>query len=425
MSGLATTQKPLVSVVVPIYQIDRYLGTCIESIVNQTYRNIEIILVNDGSTDRCKDLCNLYASKDSRIIVVHKQNGGLVSARKAGLERATGEYVSYVDGDDWIGPGFIGSLVAIAVASKADMVCAGQSRDLFGQSVHFTNVLPTGVYEGTELEHLWAQMLSCGEYYQLGISTYVWNKLFRKEILDEVQPRVDSRITLGEDAAVTYPALMLCKRVAIIDSVAYHYRQREDSMLKKRSSFAAEARQLSYLYTYLADWAKQNTQVANLCEQVIDYVLSLCIMRSGGRLPNDEYSAFGVPYGHKRVVVCSAGTFGQQLVSRIQDSGYCDVIGWIDEDYWEYRRCCLDVDPLEDIASFAYDYVLIATVDKSAANRMLRILMDMGISQKSILTIAVPDTSGEKADLIRRFLSCGGVYEYGRETNDRKAMTHA
>ena len=104
-------KQPLVSVIVPIYMIDRYVGICVESIVNQTYRNLEIILVDDGSKDRCPEICDLYASKDSRIKVVHKINGGLVSARKAGLAVATGSLISYVDGDDWIGPRFIEKLV--------------------------------------------------------------------------------------------------------------------------------------------------------------------------------------------------------------------------------------------------------------------------------------------------------------------------
>lgn len=99
--------NPLISVVVPIYKIDRYLGVCIESVLNQTYTNLEIILVDDGSPDRCPEICDLYAKKDTRIKVIHKRNGGLVSARKAGILSATGKYIGYVDGDDWIGPGFI------------------------------------------------------------------------------------------------------------------------------------------------------------------------------------------------------------------------------------------------------------------------------------------------------------------------------
>ncbi len=93
-------ENPLISVIVPIYGIEKYLGICVESIIKQTYKNLEIILVDDGSNDRCPELCDLYAKKDSRIKVIHKNNGGLVSARKTGIKIASGDYATYVDGDE-------------------------------------------------------------------------------------------------------------------------------------------------------------------------------------------------------------------------------------------------------------------------------------------------------------------------------------
>lgn len=94
--------NPLISVIVPIYNVEKYLARCVDSIVNQTYKNLEIILVDDGSPDRCPQMCDDYAEKDSRIKVVHKKNGGLSDARNAGMAVATGEYISFIDSDDWI-----------------------------------------------------------------------------------------------------------------------------------------------------------------------------------------------------------------------------------------------------------------------------------------------------------------------------------
>ena len=158
--------KPLISVIVPIYMIDRYIGLCIESIINQTYKNLEIILVDDGSTDKCPEICDLYGRKDPRIKVIHKPNGGLVSARKAGLQQSNGIYISYVDGDDWIEPGFIEGLYSAAETSGADMVCAGQKRDLFAKSVCFKNAFSEGTYEEDRLRDLWKTMISMPPYYR-------------------------------------------------------------------------------------------------------------------------------------------------------------------------------------------------------------------------------------------------------------------
>ena len=414
-------KQPLISVIVPIYMIDRYIGICIESILNQTYKNLEIILVDDGGTDRCSEICDLYARKDSRIKVIHKPNGGLVSARKAGLRESKGAYISYVDGDDWIGPGFIEGLYTAAATSDADMVCAGQTRDLFSQSAHFTNPIPTGIYEGEKLKALWKSMISYGSYYRPGITTYVWNKLFRREILLSSQSAVDDRISIGEDGAVTYPALLACGRVAVVDNVAYHYRQREDSMLKQNMSYAEEARKLKYLYEYLVGWAETTPEALEIKKQVVDYVLSIAIMRSGGRLPQDDYSTFDTSYYGKNVVIYSAGTFGQQLVNRFRETGHCNVVAWLDDDYWEYRRCCMDVDPVESVTTIACDYILVATVDSSVAEQVKKRLLDLGISANRILTVSVPE---EKERLIERFLDVEAI-SAEEEKRKRKVSSHA
>lgn len=393
-------KNSLISVIVPIYGIDRYIGICIESILHQTYEKLEIILVDDGSPDRCPEICDLYAKKDSRIHVIHKSNGGLVSARKAGIEAATGEYIGYVDGDDWIGPGFYEALYAAISTSRCDIVCAGQSRDLFAQSVRFINPYPLGIYTGDKLKTLQRHMLSYGEFYRPGITTYVWNKLFRKEAVYKHQRNVDERITIGEDAAVTYPALMECGSVYISDCTAYHYRQREDSMLKKNASFIKEAEKLRYLYEYMSVFARKYG--GNLQEQVDDYVLGICIMRSGGKLSDDSYSTFDDTYYGKNVVIYSAGTFGQQLVNRFKESGHCNVVGWIDDDYWEYRRCCLDVDPVEHVTKIEFDYILVATVDCRNATGIKKRLTDYGISSEKILEVNCPKEM--RAELIRKYL---------------------
>lgn len=410
--------QPLISVIVPIYMIDRYVGLCIESIINQTYKNLEIILVDDGGKDRCPEICDLYKKKDDRITVIHKPNGGLVSARKAGLQQSNGEYVTYVDGDDWIGPGFIEGLFTAASTSGADMVCAGFTRDLFSRSASFNNTLPSGIYEGEKLRELWKNMASAGSYYRPGISTYVWNKLFKREILLNTQSVVDNRISIGEDGAVTYPALLNCKKVAVIDNVAYHYRQREDSMLKQSTGYSAEAQKLLYLYDYLMRWAEKTPVELGIKKQIEDYVLSIAIMRSGGRLPGDDYSTFDSAYYGKDVVIYSAGTFGQQLVNRFRETEHCNVIAWIDDDYWEYRRCCLDVDPVESVSSLSYDYVLIASVDGLVAEKVERWLMDLGVSPKKILKTVVPK---EKEELLSRFLDVDAIK--AEEANRKRGIT--
>lgn len=394
---------PLVSVIVPIYRIERYLGTCIESIIKQTYKQLEVILVDDGSDDRCRDICDLYSSKDNRIKVIHKENGGLVSARKEGMKNSSGEYIAYVDGDDWIEPDFIERMITDAVENQADIVCAGQTRDLFDVSFKMQNPYPNGAYRGKELIGLKCNMLSYGEFFSLGISTYVWNKLFRREIVFDCQLNVDERISIGEDAAVTYPAILKSDCVCVNDCVSYHYRQREDSMLKKSSDFTVEAEKLRVLYEYMTSFDNEIYNKFDLSRQITDYVLGICIIRSGGRLPeNDSYSTFDDAYYNKRVVIYNAGTFGQQLVNRFNESRHCKIVKWIDDDFWEYRRCCLDVDSVESINQVEFDYVLIAVLDGEYAKKVRNRLISLNVDSNKILLVQCPEN--QRNSLIEKYL---------------------
>ncbi len=392
--------EPLISVLVPIYRIDRYLGICIESLLNQTYKNLEIILVDDGSSDRCPEICDLYASKDSRIKVIHKPNGGLVSARKAGLQAATGKYIGYVDGDDWVGPGFYHSLYSSLHESDADVVIAGFSRDLFTSTKNILNAIPSGVYEGERLDDIKKKMIADGAFYRHGITTYLWNKLFKREIIEQYQMSMDERITIGEDAATTYPAIMASKKIVITDNCAYHYRQREDSMLKTATNHNNEYLKVMYLHDYMKNLLKEWPEQYELFRQTEDLILSTFIIRSGGTIKNDNelvHFPFAENFAGKKLAIYGAGTFGQQLVRRLKNENRCTITTWIDEDYWEYRRCCMDVDAIEHICDVEYDALIIALIDPAQIANIKKKLYDYGVEEKNIFTISTTQEQRKKA----------------------------
>lgn len=220
--------KPLVSVVVPIYNIAPYLPQCVDSILCQTLREIEIILVNDGSTDQSGTLCDQYAQIDPRVRVVHKANGGLISARKAGAKIANGEYIGCVDGDDFIEPGMYEALIKAAVESNAQIaLCAyyHYNGDT-GQKQLIPPPFPTGVLEKEEL----AEKVYPRLFVERPVPPNVWSKLFKREPYLECLFAVDDRISQGEDIAVSYPMLLRCNKLAIVEEPLYNYRVTESSM---------------------------------------------------------------------------------------------------------------------------------------------------------------------------------------------------
>lgn len=365
---MSVSCQPLISVLVPVYNIERYVGACLESIIKQTYKQLDIIVVDDGSTDRSGEICDLYAQKDDRIRVIHKKNGGLVSARKAAMQVAKGNYIGYVDGDDWISPDYYSDLFLKINGNNCDAVVAGFSRDLFDSSTELSNVVAVGLYEDDKLKGLFSNMISTGAFFRHGITTYLWNKLFKREMVEDIQLGIDDRISIGEDGAVVYPALLKCKRVFVTNNFSYHYRQREDSMLKKSKPFEQEVFSLLILYNQIDKAISPYPANLNLRLQLQKYLLSTCIIRSGGIVDmasGTKYLPFEKDLKGKRVAICGAGTFGQQLEKRLREKNHCDITAWVDYDYWEYRRCCLNVDPLERLLEIKFDYVVLGTVDRS------------------------------------------------------------
>ena len=135
----------MISLIVPVYNIQNYLSRCIDSILAQTYRDFELILVDDGSTDGSSEVCDYYGKQDKRIVVIHKQNGGLVSARKAGIASARGEYAGFVDGDDWIEPQMYQRLIETAMKCQADIVLGGSIEEAGAQTIQKINRLNPGI----------------------------------------------------------------------------------------------------------------------------------------------------------------------------------------------------------------------------------------------------------------------------------------
>lgn len=221
----------LISVIVPIYKVEPYLRKCVESICNQTYRNLEIILVDDGSPDNCGAICDEYAQKDSRIRVIHKPNGGLSDARNVGMESMTGDYVAFVDSDDWIEPNMYESLLKLLHQYDADMAFGGVADDLDRDGVVTT--IKTSDYGEAPFSE---DKVSAMRRYFLG-SWAAWDKLYKTKLFDGIRYPVGE---INEDEAIVLHLLDRCKRVCYTSEVFYHYMKRENGQSITGSSFSTK-----------------------------------------------------------------------------------------------------------------------------------------------------------------------------------------
>ena len=268
---------PIISVIVPIYKVEAYLPQCIESLLSQTYDNLEIILVDDGSPDKCPTICDEYASKSKLIRVIHKENGGLVSARKSGLLSATGDYVCYVDGDDWVANNHFANVANAIKKHNADIVIHGYV--VFSGKyapMPFDNV-KCGYYNRNSIEkEILPIMLSKPPFYRPGLAPCVWGKAFKRDFLIPIQLSVPEVITIGEDAVVSYPALMKAESVEVIDDCGYIYRLNSSSMTRTYDQRLTN--NLSVLVRYLSESIHQDSNTILLENQLRDYI---CFMTLG------------------------------------------------------------------------------------------------------------------------------------------------
>lgn len=219
--------QPLISVIVPVYKVEKYLAKCVDSILAQTYRNLEVILVDDGSPDICGDICNAYAGMDARVKVIHKENGGLSSARNAGIDIAQGEYFGFVDSDDWIEPEMYETLLSALLKYGAKVACGGRY-DVDGATGEKTIGLCP------QKEECVSGMEMLGRVFVWeNCDSAAWDKLYHRSLFETIRY---PHGMVNEDIAIFYKLMELTEKVAFCDKPLYNYLHRENSITTAKIS---------------------------------------------------------------------------------------------------------------------------------------------------------------------------------------------
>lgn len=211
--------NPKISIIVPVYKVEKYLYKCIDSILAQTLTDFELILIDDGSPDNCGRICDEYSKRDSRVIVIHKENGGLASARNAGLDIAQGDYIGFVDSDDWIESDMYELLYNLCTENDCD-ISNISSIIYFKDRIQKNGSYPLVVHSRPEA----MKAMLMGELYD----EVVWTKLIKRTLLEDI--RFPEGIVY-EDTAFTYKVIHKSKKVCSIGAPKYHYIKREESIM--------------------------------------------------------------------------------------------------------------------------------------------------------------------------------------------------
>lgn len=370
-----------ISIIVPIYNIEEYLEKCISSIIKQTYTNLQIILVDDGSTDNSGKICDEYAMIDSRIQVIHKENQGLVVARKSGLRCADGRYIGFVDGDDYIDSCMYEQLVQFMEKNDVDFVHSGyyknDSKVVMGpdnecvielENNNLQSVFDQKVFDTTNLDF---------------ISPSIWSKLFKRELITEAYNKVPDNQSYGEDLISLCECILLSKRIGILDRAFYHYRIRGGS-LSHSGSYKGIIQEIK-LYESLLQLLDNKVKVETfLNRKLVNGILGQMELLTDSNFPIYKFPNLSIFTG-KKIVIFGAGKVGKDYYDQISKTNNCEIVAWIDNYCGANSGDYMKIDRVETLEKTEFDFVLIASLNKRIADSIINQLDKYNVDRKKIV----------------------------------------
>lgn len=309
--------EPLISVIIPVYNVEEYLDDCLKSVSGQTYDNLEIIVIDDGSTDSSGKICDFWERSDRRIHVIHKENGGLSDARNVGIQAANGDLIGFVDSDDVIHPQMYQKLYEVMMNTRSDITCCGIRRD---SSFEKWNM---NVYEKIQIREYTAEKGLEVIIKDEDVYVTVWNKLYVKRVIEGVFFELKK---YHEDEFWSYQVLARAEKITMVDQCYYGYRQRENSIMNQRYSVRhldlldARAQRLEFIeknFTGLVSLARcdlrfeciRAMQLSLLFFEGTDLIVSKHRIRAMVKLYPLRYKDYRIlPYG-RQVWCCLSNIF--------------------------------------------------------------------------------------------------------------------
>jgi glycosyltransferase involved in cell wall biosynthesis len=379
----------LVSVIVPAYNLEKYIARCIDSILHQTYQNIELVIVNDGSTDQTYAICKQYEEQDHRIRLLSQDNQGAASARRNGIRNAQGEYICFVDGDDYIDTDMIAGLYGHI--HEADMVTSG-IHVVYGDDRDFdrTDSFEEGLYSSeSEMRHLLTNMIVYDNRFQDGFLPFVMNKMYKKAILEQAAEEIDPRVTYGEDRDLLFRYILRCKSIYVTHESWYYYWQREGSAVHLRQDHFLS--NLNYLYDSLYDAFSKEALSESLIHQLQMFMLSRLYdvpvwMKFAPDVRNIRYF---LPMEYfkekKKIILYGAGAVGLDYYRQLRNRPDCELVLWLDKNWENCANQFLPVRSVSEIDAAVYDHIVIAIKKPEVAAHVAEELVGRGVDKGKII----------------------------------------
>lgn len=356
-----------ISIIIPAYNAEKYIRDCMNSVLNQTFKNIEIICIDDGSTDSTGKILDEYSLKDSRITVIHQENRGQTKGRKVGIEKAIGKYIAFVDSDDWLDSHMYEEMYCLAEEYNVEAVCCGYYSVQGKTRVKVFNDMKSGLYGK---DSIYQYLFDCNKATRK-INWSYWTYLFNKNSIYEYIMNIDDEIKQGEDIVGVWSFLINAKSIYVINAPFYFYRVTGGtSSRKENDNFLFH---INRVYLSLKKQFQKNEHAEYLIHMLKHMLYDLTI--SGSCFFGERKDFFLFPYeripANSNVVLYGAGMVGKSYYRQLKNNHFCNLVAWVDRAFENISSELYCIENPAKIKEIEFDYLLIALVNYGAIDAIV------------------------------------------------------
>lgn len=375
----------MISVIVPVYNSEKYIKDCVDSVTAQSFTDWELLLVDDGSTDNCGKICDEYAQKFEKVKVLHQVNGGQIAARKAGALLAKGEYITFLDSDDWVNGDYLEKLFSEISNSDSQMV----TTDLIYNSPYgeksYDGELDEKIYDESEIKsEILPKFIYDLEKGSIFMRHTMPGMIYESKLLKHAIEKVNEDIRFDEDGICILNMLLDCKKLKVSRYKGYHYRENEQSV--NHSSGVEKVESLKLLKEVYHSLLKDILDIRTIDAQLGRYIRFFSIRCMAHELGYKYKNEFIVPNfitKNDRIYLYGAGQRGLAFLKDMKNSKRLNVVGCVDKNFNSFD-VNLGIESPERLIEKDFDYVLIAIEDRRVQRQVEKYLLSLGISYEKI-----------------------------------------
>lgn len=382
--------EEILSVIVPVYNAEKYLRQCVDSILAQTYKKIEIVLVNDGSTDGSGAICDEYAREFNNVSAVHKENEGVIKARFDGVMEAKGDYVTFVDSDDWIKEDMYSHMMSYI--SESDLVISQIYRYYSDENIVAEGTMfETGLYKREDIQRdIIPNMMYCKEINRWAIDPSLCTKIFCKDrLIDEMRKVKTLDMWYGDDTSIIFSYILKVDKLYITNGTFYYHRQKDKGETASYIRDDLFVKRLESLYNYLDCTFKKSQYYEVLKPQLEQFYKNSVEKKQNDTDVSQDSLVIEFPASlikeNSKVILYGAGKVGKEYVEQNEINNYCHIIKWVDRrfEYIVYKD--YKIESPDSILHSDFDYVIIAIDIFEAAMKVKEYLLNLGIEENKII----------------------------------------